>query len=244
MLSPAISRIFWRALPRVTVPISSLASYAGFRYGRSEHPYERYIIDRRRGNPDGARESFIDSLCHYRPRDLGEALDINLSQRVPLWCFPWYRYFPWQWTPERGWYSRAALVPDVMTYFSEEGILMSRIEKEFRWLDRAMASMTSEGYRPEAYRNFVEVVTLQASDFAEVHIVHDGNHRVAALAALGESTIKAVRLGTVRASEVDRWPAVRAGRVSVSDAIAIFRAYFAGRARLRIGEPARVITSP
>jgi hypothetical protein len=239
MLSPALRRPFWRFFPKIDVPIRDCVHYAGFRYGRGEYnPYETYLVERHAERP-GAKRRFVEFLKYYRPRDLGEALDVQLSQPAPLWCFPWQTYLPGQRSMGRGWLPRARSIPDVITFFSDEGILAAHIDREFGWLERALARIRRDGYQPERF-GFVHVITLRAD--TDAHLMLDGNHRVAAMAALGESTVRVVQIGIVRKDAAERWPAVRTDKVSRDDALAIFGAYFRRRERCSTtATPAAVI---
>ena len=76
---------------RRTVAIADCVHFCAYRYGRGEtNPYEQYAIGLAAGDPlDAVRSRFVDYLQHFRPRDLGEALGVDLSRAYPLWALPW-----------------------------------------------------------------------------------------------------------------------------------------------------------
>ena len=237
MLPLAILRRFGRFLPRVEVPIRNLVHFTALRYGSGDYnPYESFLIDVNRGQIAAAQRTFVEFLRHYRPRHLGEALGVSLAQKIPLWYFPWEMHFPGRWSFSRGWKKSPGKVPDIITHFSDAGILVSRISEEFSWLLCAYDSICREGYQPERYHNFVEILTLVDVDGARAHLLLDGNHRVSALSALGVLTVRAIEVGVVWADDVYRWPCIRSGRVSAADGLSILRAYFHGNRSYRTAE--------
>lgn len=217
-------RLFAR---RVTVPIRDCVHYGAFRYGRDEpHPYETYARTLvRTGDRAGAREGLVSFLRHYRPRDLGQALGIKLGATHGLWHYPWDRRLP----DNDGWFDDPLGFPDIVTQYCDEGILWFRIEQEFFWLERAIYSIRRFGYRPEPAHP-IWTRPLVGTDGSTVHLVLDGNHRLSALAALGQTTVEVSYFPhtVVREAGLAAWPQVRTGIFSPADARAVFRAYFTG----------------
>lgn len=243
-MSTMLQRLAFRWLSHTeTASVADCVHFAGFKYGRQEiNPYENYVTALVRGEAvDRARGQFIEFLQYYRPQHLGEALGVKLEREYPLWCYPWSRRLP-----PPGWRDDPAEVPDIITFFSPRGILRPRIMEEFRWLEQCLGSIQQQGYRPAEFSGDIEARRLVASDGRKRYVIHDGNHRLAALGALGvkEVKVRQVPLMTVCEKDLTRWPGVAGGRFTVGDARAVFHAYFEVRKNSRnTEEPARVIES-
>ena len=85
---------------------------------------------------------------------------------------------------------------------------------------------------------------LVAETGAAAWLLLDGNHRVAALSALGEPRVRVryLPVATVEESALEKWSQVNGGRYSAADARAVFRAYFEGNRSPRTVEmPAPVL---
>jgi len=217
------------------IPLASCVHYTGFRYGRGEfHPYESYQVAFAQGGDLGAaRARFVEFLQHYRPRHLGEALGVDLTREYAPWHFPWLAAPPapaWLATPER--------CPDILTHFSAAGIPRERIAEEFRWLEEAVTSIRRHGFQPERFGAPIEVRRLVRADGAQAHLVYDGNHRIGALVALGQTSVRVRCLGRrdLREDEIARWPQVRNGTFTADDARRLLHAYFDGNRRPRTVE--------
>lgn len=216
--------------------------FCAFRYGRDEfNPYEQYATGLARGIPiTRLRNEFIDFLLHYRPKHLGQALGIELSKPLPLWWLPWRAArvtgdtTAWRKSPEE--------VPDLLTYFCEEGIPRARIEQEFFWLERAHARIRDQGYRPRRH-GFIRCLELSEGE-SKRYLVTDGNHRLAALHGLGSTrvSVEVGRFNPVRLERRANWPLVKQGSVGADDAHAVFQAYRRGnRQPYREHVPARLL---
>jgi hypothetical protein len=232
---------FYRVRP---IRVRDCVHYCGFRYGRGEfNPYEKYFRDIASGCAvEHARAEFLDFILHHRPRNLGEALSLDIPNAPPLWRFPWQRANARQ---PRGWRETADEIPDVLTHFSNQGVPEQRIRDEYRWLDDAWHAMSSQGYRPIEH-SYIRVFEL-ASTERSAYIVADGNHRLAALSVLGIDRIDTIMapFRTARRSQSSGWPAVRGGLVSEKDALRIFDVYFHGnRCPCRAQTQAPVVSSP
>jgi hypothetical protein len=231
---------FWSrwGIGEAVVPLAQCVHYGAFRYGRAEYnPYESYLVDLvRTGNKQAARERLADFLQHYRPQNFGEAIGVVLQQAHPLWQYPWNRG-----APPPAWVARASDCPDILTHFTAAGISRRRLEEEFGWLERALGSIREHGYQPRKFRSAVVARKLVRCDGATACLLVDGNHRVAALVALGERNVAICCPPwlVVREDQLPSWPLVRSGVYSPDDARAVFRAYFDGNHRLRTtAEPA------
>lgn len=237
-----LQRLAFRWLGRPeTVPVADCVHFAGFHYGRQEvNPYENYVSVLVQGETvERARRQFVGLLQHYRPRHLGEALGVKLEREYPLWCYPWSRR-----SPAPAWRENPAELPDIITHYSPRGILRSRIDEEFGWLERCLESIREVGYKPAQFSGDPEARRLVSCDGGVRYVIHDGNHRLAVLGALGVKTVvvRQVPLMSVREGDLSRWPGVTGGRFTPKDARAIFRAYFEGRENARTTEePAWVL---
>lgn len=227
------------------IPLASCVHYSGFRYGHNEfNPLEQRACDLHRG---GAlletRRRFVNFLLHYRPRGLAEALGINLRKHCPLWAYPWWKVAGTRLSPDFGWFNNPEDVPDIITHFSEAGILSHRIDQEFFWQEQALWMIEKHGYRADRY-SFIQVCELRRREHPPQFIVMDGNHRISALSALGQESVRVRRNKELVIDEdrIEDWPGVKSGRVPPDDAHAIFMAYFHGNSRWSTTDiPARII---
>ncbi len=246
-MNPWLQRLAFRWLARKeTVPVANCVHFAGFRYGCGEpNPYEGYLVAVASGrDKNQARAEFTDLLQHFRPKHLGEALGATLNRQYPLWHYPWSRGAPAAVRP--GWLDNPAEVPDIITFFSERGILRSRIEEEFGWLEDCLESIRRHGYQPARFAGEPRVRRLLAADGQVRFVVHDGNHRLAALAALGvtEVSVRYSPLMTVFESELPHWPGVKSQFFTLDDARRVFLAYFTEKRNFRTTpHPAPIIPS-
>lgn len=219
---------FVRRFGRATeVPLALCVHFSAWRYGRGDfNPYENYCTGLARGETRSElRQRFTTFLQHYRPRDFGTALGVRLSARHPPWQYPWARG-----TASSAWLARPQDCPDILTHFSEAGIASERIEQEFRWLEDTFRSIRDRGYVPQQFAGAPVARRLEAADGAAAYLMLDGNHRLAALGALGfdRVVVRWSGLQTVREREARRWAGVARGAWSLEDALRVFRAYFHG----------------
>ena len=225
------------------VAIADCVHFCGFRYGRNEmNPYENYICGLADGKPLAwLRECFIDFVRHYRPQDLGEALGIATSKPIPLWWLPWKSWRKLL-HPGGGWQKSPEDVVDIMTYFISSGVEIRRIEKEFFWLERAYLAIRDIGYQPDLF-DYIDVFELRGLNDSRFLVI-EGNHRLSALHALGHERVRVRQRAFYRAclSRARFWPLVLSGHVPFPDAVAIFKAYFAGnQVPHRAGVPAALL---
>ena len=230
-MNPGVQRWLRRGFGRCAqVPISDCVHYGGFRYGRGEYnPYETYLQQLLHEGSEAARSRFIEFLRHYRPRHLGAALGLELKREYALWHYPWSRLSSR--TDESGaWCDDPDDCPDILTHFSDRGILVRRIEEEFVWLERAMYSIRRHGFQPDRFGDPLFVQKLVGRDGRTAHLMLDGNHRLSALSALGETMapVHWAPWSVVREEHLARWPLVRDGSYETEDARKVFHAIFNG----------------
>ena len=227
----------------IEVPINTCVHYCGFRYGLNNYnPYQTYIVERHQGVAlEKCRETFISFLKYYRPENMGQALGINLTAYVPLWIYPWNRCAKKTFLKKTAWLKDPKDCPDIMTHFSSQGILKSRIEEEFTWLERAYRSIKEEGYKPKKYRNYIELLRFVRLDKGVSYLVLDGNHRLGALYSLGENKVMAIVRQTIYEKDCNKWYGVRKNFISKADALNIFNAYFSNNKNYKTTEVAAEI---
>ncbi len=211
------------------IPINHCVHYCGFQYGANQlNPYENYIVALSAGHSiNKVRRQFIDFLMYYRPRTMGDALDIKLSRPYPLWIYPWIPFTKQEFNLERGWFDTPNQPPDILTYFCEQGILTSRIDQEFYWLEQALYDIRQFGYLPDQF-GYAQTMQFCKAYGQTRYLVLDGNHRLSALVALGFKTVRVQQSPStvVRDSEYEKWFGVQAGFYTPDDALHMFNAYF------------------
>jgi hypothetical protein len=232
--SSSFVALFYRT---IEVPIENCVHFCGFRYGHGDYnPYESYATGLHSGESlDNLRHQFIDFLQHYRPRNMGQALGISLSKHYPLWLYPWKRFPKAKFALSNGWLEDPSQPPDILTHFSDRGILRWRIEEELRWMEHAYVSIKKEGYNPRLHRSYVTVRELRRKDRRGVFLLLDGNHRVSAMSALSFRSVLCKRLcfDIVHEERIESWFGVRKGYYTREDALSIFGAYFTGNHNYR-----------
>lgn len=219
------------------VPVSRFRHYCGFRYSKDvPNFYQNYILGlHNEVDLCQIREEFIHNLISYRPKTFNDALVAGFSRDIPLWTYPWSRKV----LEMNGWVERPIDVPDIITHYSETGIVEKRIEEEFFWLERAYKNIKENGYKPKEH-SYITAMKLTKNDNS-VYILLDGNHRAASLVALGfqEVTIKVTR--TYDNGEVKR-KLSKNSIYSPVDVDVLFDAYFNGVDRyFRSNSPAAII---
>lgn len=246
-MSSLLHRVAFRLLAHEeTVELGSCVHFGGFRYGRGDYnPYETYLHMLAHGTEvAAARARFVEFLQHYRPRHLGEALGVELRRAYPLWQYPWSRTEVQTAAGVAGWFHDPDDCPDILTHFSLRGIPHSRIEEEFAWLEGSLASVRRHGFQPRAFRSSILSRRLIRADGRVAYLIHDGNHRLSALSALGVAQLRLtyVPMATVNEARLAQWPLVRRGRVDAEDARRVLAVYFDGNHAFRTQEsPAPVI---
>jgi hypothetical protein len=212
----------------VSIPIDRCRHFNGYKYGSSAfNPYENYIVGMHRGlDREVLRDRFEDFLRYFRPRDLGQLLQVALSNQVPMWVYPWDANAPIR--PNGGWVNDVDSVVDIITHFCEQGIQRSKIDGEYVWLERAYHTIATMGYEPRRF-SYITVIELRDHD-ESVFIVKDGNHRLSSLVAFGHTHVLVAsdENETVDVRRRASWPHVVSGLYSPTEAQTLFHAYFKG----------------
>lgn len=218
-------------------PVDKCISYNGFRHAEeSWHPFSATLEARAEKKETGYQDSILKSYYErWRPRNAGEALigcrEIpDYLERVPSYAFlvPWHIVSAEQ---------RSALVRDGIEHFIEgEQLLDTAVDHayhvhgpvteefgraEYRRLIGVFESIREAGY-DRSHGDVVVSLYQRGSEF-RFGIEH-GNHRIAAMKALGHETIPARLVGPrlIMREEAACWPQVRLGQWDVESA----RAYF------------------
>lgn len=224
----------------ITVPIQHCRHYTAFAYGNNSiNPYENYICSMHQGMPPATRRrNFYEFLQYYRPKNVSEALGVATQRKYPLWSYPWNSALKAQnvvWTEDPN------AIPDIITHFSEKGILEFRILQEFFWLENAYYTIKNYGYLPEKY-GYCTAWKLKIHDNSVRYLITDGNHRISALSALGIQEVAVTITSTIEIAECKEWIGIKNGHFTIDDAVSVFRAYFPVRTTWKTtDEPATII---
>jgi hypothetical protein len=178
---------------------------------------------------------------HFRPRDAAELLGIEATHPA-LKAPPEAAFFPWETppTPEALARRRADLEAENRSHglaldaghgFHHFGPVSDEKGRlELTRLTRVLAAIRDEGFRllPGPSGLCTARILCRGEDWRA--LVVNGQHRVAALAALGHDAAPMLPLpGPVRREEAETWPGVRAGVFTPAQALAVFDRVFAAR---------------
>jgi hypothetical protein len=227
----------------VEIPIKECVHYCGFKYGGvSYNPYETYIIGLANNeNIITLRRQFIQFLMYYRPHNCAEALNIKLSRNIAMWTYPWDKISKESFfDTNRYWFNDLSSIEDLLTHFSEKGILSYRIDEEFSWLERAFFLIRNQGFSSNLY---VTALQMKKKD-GNAYLLLDGNHRTSALTALGYDSVPAKINKIIYEKDIDDWFAIREGILPKEDAFSIFKAYFKTNTNYLVGKSSAKIIAP
>lgn len=207
------------------IPIERCYHFRGYRYGGfGNNPYEDYVVGLASGRDiQDLRRAFAQAMLSSAPRTMSEALDIEIHD-VPPWQFPWDPVPKTEWRPV----VEPAQNPDIVCHSCEAGVLASHINREFAWLEASFRSIRNEGYRPQAL-GYIRCLCFVAGEQLS-YLVLDGNHRIAALHAIGErNACVKVSPRAIQRVHVEGWPRVKDGTYDKTSALRVFDRYFAER---------------
>ena len=229
-----LTRDNFRAVRRGTfdVPIDLCVNWLGFSYGpEGWHHYREAVKEIASGSiptstsRDGILHRFYGAYTvdrvSFPPRDMFPMVEF----KPPLGILP--RGYGWgqrmqETDPNRYMNGKREIYgpvgPDV-------------IASEYKRLAAQLEYTRRTGYRPRMRPGgFVSGYWLVKSDGSRRFFVVDGNHKLAILAHLGytevRATYRAPDVKYICESEVNSWLFVRSGECSVVDAVAYFDAYF------------------
>lgn len=211
---------------RPAVDVAKFVAYRGLRYGPlGNGPHQAAAAAwRRTSSMEDVRRTIADEVGKFRASSLAEALfGVDDPSLLPLTeIHPLDKFLPWD-----GRMPGELVVDDPNLGDDRE----ARVAVETERIVAIMRSFAERGYCPEAFRKgFIRGYFLVRGDDYRFY-VKGGRHRVAVLAALGESPVR-VRLAShtprfVDIADVDRWPHVRSGFVSRDLALRVMHSFFA-----------------
>ena len=108
---------------------------------------------------------------------------------------------------------------------------LSMITDEFNRMKTLYDKLKKEGYRPWSFgNNHISGIMLETTDNRRKMLIIHGNHRLAALSALGYESLP-IRLFEggrhyLKEKNVKKWHFVKTRECSIDDALKIFRLYF------------------
>lgn len=181
------------------------------------NPYLDYVLDIAEGR-DVARRNFLKTILSHRPRTLNEAYDLKLDVDYPLWHYPWQND---ELKSGYGWLNDPDNCPDILTFYSEGGVLSHRVEQEFYWLERAFKTISIEGYRPDQF-GYIKVIEFRCNELSSTYLVADGNHRIASMVAAGILVAKVEVIKIIDIDDIFIWPGVASGVYTKNDSQKIY----------------------
>lgn len=160
-------------------------------------------------------------LKNFTPASISELAGIAGEEPLPPFVYPWGSFNGGsEVSGKNAWTSRFC-GPSTDAFVMEE----------FGRTIALYQTVRATGYRPYRYPNsFIGGTWMLAADGRRRFVVMQGNHRMAALAHLGQTSI-AVRsmkqaLKVVRESDIESWPLVASGRCSRTHARKVFQFFF------------------
>lgn len=178
---------------------------------------------------------------HFRPRNAAEHLGLEATHPA-LEAAPEAAFFPWETPPSAEALARrrSALAAENRSHgFSLDAghgfhhfgpVSEKKGELELVRLARILAAIRDQGFRllPGASGLCTARILCRGGDWRA--LVVNGQHRVAALAALGHRTAPIFPLpDVIRREEASNWAGVRAGVFTLAQAHAVFDRVFAAR---------------
>ena len=217
----------------VEVPLEMCTNPLAFSYGSGGWHYLTGTLNEYLRSPDITWDRSLLSKFHarYVLRDSSDLVSYTsgVSYVCPFGLLPWGGFGSGQDQPKNIGRSRQCGPSD-----------SSLIRWEFHQAIYVFERLRRQGYRPWWHESgFIAGVFLERQNGERRFVVTDGTHRCAALSVLGYDKVvmryEPGRSTAIREKDVDRWPAVREGLCSRSDARAYFNAYFEldGRERAR-----------
>jgi hypothetical protein len=226
------------------ISISQCVHFCGYKYGSNDyHPYQSFILEYYHNpeNVEKTKRQFVNFLKFYRPQNLGEALGLKLEREYPLWVFPWANHPENDYKYKNAWLHDPDDIVDIMTHFSEKGILSYHIDREFYWLQRAVFNIKTQGYKPKEF-GYIDTLMFQKKNNDQAFLLLDGNHRISAVYAAGQNQAAVKVSKIIYENDVEIWPGVQNGFYKHDDALKIFNRYFEGnKLYFTTDNPAKII---
>lgn len=206
------------------------------------HPYVETAVGLAQGRVTGYADSPVAQYYrHFQPPSAAAYLGIEPTHdllRAPAAAM----FLPWEEAPAPGVQARraAALARENASHGrvlgAEHGyhhfgpVSEAKGALEIARLERVLETIRREGFRLLPGPDGLSRARILTSGADFVAMVTSGHHRTAAVAALGHTAAALWPLpGIVRREQAAGWPAVRAGIMSLDQALAVFDRVFAGR---------------
>ncbi len=193
---------------------------AGFGVGQWHHLVETFREIEKQNELNYKNTSLYKFLKNFRPKSICDLVTCSDGTKLPLFQYPWGSF---------------------NTFDGKKDPLKSRfcgpsedsfIEEEFHRSIRLFKDLKKSGYRPLSPNNdYVSGSILEKLNGEKIFVVLQGNHRLAALAALGITEVE-IRLYPsivkpfIREKDVLSWNRVKSGDCSVEDSLRIFNWFF------------------
>ncbi len=238
----------------VNLPLAKGRGKPRFSWGKDgSHPFIGVAREGLLGVSSSDREARVSRYLRnfyseFTPKDFSELLGLPLDASPgPAKVAPWAGAFPWEPSSQDGSLRKG---PNEVSLF--EGLsngLKTTIEDGWTWcgpatekkvsletrrMTRLIENLNREGYRRTNLGDGdIRGVILARSTDEWVWQSTTGQHRAAALSALGFAEVP-IRISTiVWESDAAHWPRVLSGDYSVGDALDVFAAVFQERPSLR-----------
>jgi len=190
-------------------------------------------------------ESFVPAWDNYqkwfRSQTVASLLGLGNDSRlakVPSWAYllPWSEKNPaemMKWLPPRIRRNRASNGNNMSRWLSNKKIMeldsLTSAESHGRQFFQLSRSINGNGLWTSCNRDDPFKVWLLEDESDWSWLTYSGNHRIAAVAALGVSEVHAELQGRIRRSEVQTWPNVANGWFAVDEALFVFDNLVEGR---------------
>lgn len=221
------------------IPMEYIRSWGGRKLAPQINPFINIMLDIKKSDcPIAYKESVLykyaeDRHCKSASDVLGVNVDYFSRLSPDLAVFPWDIVNP----EDKKMNQISTLQKELKVYFPNSSNLDRVIdlevrgEAEIRRIKTIFNSLSRNGYDSRA-RDFhhIEGQLLIANDKKWVVLIRQGEHRVAALFALGYTTVPILikKQNIVRESDVEYWWQVTQNRINEKDALEIFRRIVTG----------------
>lgn len=231
----------------IDVPLEKCRGLLWFKVKQHSHPFVDTLFDVFDNGKLSLEGSPLESFYNlYQPSDVAEAMGFHgrsshafsgINPTATPFLMPWLKSEPTHALSNRmkEMVKENAIHGQAITAEAGDGlsgpVKSDKAELEFKRLVDIAESIRRYGYRRSDLSDGDLRGHVLVDSFGDYVIqIRPGQHRIAALAYLGFETVP-VRLWRskfYRETEVDFWPQVRQGRVSVDDALSVFRRIMAG----------------
>jgi hypothetical protein len=209
------------------IPIEKCVWGAGFRYTTESHPFAQAM------DSNNAFYNLQKFYSNYSPDNIFELFFIDnkdVSSLAKSFDVPWKRSSKLKSSGEGG-----ISVHEGVQHYGPCSDRKVRFEA-----DRCVSiykKIKKEGFWPQRYAGYPRGYFLVSGDEFLFQITGSGQHRTAALAALGWKEVQCTSwkqtVGIIEASNVKKWPGVRDQRVSSEEAMILFKKIFSDELKIQ-----------